>query len=279
MSKPKPLGLIASGRMVESPLLRFPLLARPLGPIVASSKRVASRYANALRAGHAAEVAELDDCRFILLQVAREDFDCTLERMLACSVDWHGRTVVLLDGERDTRVLERLKERGAATCSAGMAPPVDRPSMVVEGDEAACGLVRSWIETAHIHVIELKAGAKPLFAAGVNAGAALVTPVMDMALHSLREAGLGGAEAWRVLGYVVDSAIREHQAHGRKAWSRPGAAERKAQLEDQLATLKALDAGLAEFYRASWKAALELFGEPVEWLDAPGSGAKTASVG
>ena len=48
--------------------MRYPELARSLGPVVAESKRVASRYANALRAGQAAEREELAQCKLVLIQ-------------------------------------------------------------------------------------------------------------------------------------------------------------------------------------------------------------------
>ena len=190
--------------------------------------------------------------------------------MLASAVEWTDRAVVLLDDDRDSSALAPLRGRRAAVSSAGMAPPLGRPLMVVEGDAAAVAAVRAWIESARIHVIELKAGAKPLFALGVSAGATLVTPVVDVAMRSLRAAGLSGPEAWRVLGYVVDSAVRDYQAHGRKAWLSPAAGDRRTLSGEQMRALAALDPALEQFYARALRAALELFGEPAEWVQSAG---------
>ena len=52
MRKGQSVGLIGAGKITDSPLERMWALRERLGPVKASSMRVASRIANSLRAGH-----------------------------------------------------------------------------------------------------------------------------------------------------------------------------------------------------------------------------------
>ena len=88
MKKSKRVGLLAAGRMTESPLSRFPLLVRAIGPIVAGNRRLASRYANVLRSGWAAEPEELSDCRMVVVQAKPAEWAALSPRLPGCSVRW-----------------------------------------------------------------------------------------------------------------------------------------------------------------------------------------------
>lgn len=276
MSRWRPLGLIASGKLIDSPLARHPALCRDLGPVVAETRRLASRYANSLRAGYAAGVAQLRSCALVVVQSEAGDAP-RLVQELAGSRDWRGRHFVLLSEDLDARALGALKAQGAWVCSAALAPARARDLLVVEGDAAAVRLTRAWCHEARLKSVELAPGTKPLYSLALLAATALVTPVMDGAMRGVRGAGLDLNEARRLVSYLVETSVRSYRAHGRKSWSSPALPARREAIRNQLGAARAIDPSLAEFLRKILEAALAHYGQPSGWLD-EGTGADTGVI-
>jgi hypothetical protein len=266
MTKRKPVGVIASGRLTDSALARIPALCRQIGPVAAGSLRLASRYANALKTGHAARAGELGGCRLVVIQSAAEGLGRTIRQMLASEVDWQGRPVVLLNDELDVTALAELREHGATVCAAALAPSSGAPVLLAEGDASAVRAVREWATGAQVRCVELNAGTKLMYGAGLTAANVLITPVLDAALSCFRAAGLGLPDARRILTQAVDSSMRSHQAHGRKTWPNPAAPARRSAVRAQLGALAGMDGRLETFQRQSLKACLGLYAQPAEWL-------------
>lgn len=266
MTRQRPVGLIASGRMVESALTRAPGLCEGLGPVVASSLRLASRYANALKAGRAARLEELEECGLVAIQAPAEKLPQVLGMLRAGRMEWRGRTAALLNDDLDVAALGELRARGAAVCAAAVAPGPGTPVMVAEGDAEAVRAVREWGREAKIRLVELNEGTKLMYGAALTSANALILPVLEAAQRSLRGAGLSLPDARRIVAHLAMGAVRAHGAHGRKAWRNPGLPGRRAAVRAQLAALEGLDGRLAAFQVKGLKAALELFGQPEEWL-------------
>lgn len=269
MSKPLPVGLIASGRMIESLLIRHPALACELGPVVASSRRLASRYANALKAGHPAEMRELGQCRLVLIQTPVSELPAILEELSSAPIAWKSKVVALLDDDMDASALRPLRDRRAAVGSVSLAPTSDRGRLVVEGDAAAVRVLCRWATQARLRCIELKPQSKALYGAGLLAANSLLSPVLDCALRSLRAAGLSQLESRQVLSLVVDLAVRDQKAHGRKAWLSPSAQARRPSVLRQLAALNQADPVLATFFQDLLIAAMHYHDQESDWLAAP----------
>lgn len=267
MSRRKPVGLIASGRLIDTALVRIPALARAVGPVAAASLRLASRYANALKAGHAAGLEDMEHCRLIAVQSPAEDLELVTGLMLGSGLEWRGRVVVLLNDEVEVTALEPLRARHAAVCTAAVAPGAGVPLIVVEGDAAAVRAFREWAEGAQVRCVRLNAGMKPVYGAGLTAAGVLITPTLEAAQKNLRAAGLGQADARRILAHLVESAVRSHEAHGRKAWPNPAASGRRSAVKAQLAALKRLDPQLAGYQAGILRSAMGFFGQPQGWLD------------
>jgi hypothetical protein len=239
--------------------MRFPELARGLGPVVAESRRVASRYANALRGGRAAELDELAECRLVLIQAPALAVPWAVGELISSGGAWRSRTVVWLNQGLGVWELERLRERRALVAAAGFAPTRDRPMLVVEGDRGAVRAVREWAKPARVRCVELPAGGGVMYQAGLILAGSMVSPVVDAALRSFRAAGFGLPESKRMLEVVVDEALRDYQAHGRKKWVNPCLrAEQAALLEG--------DAALARFFRRTLSSTLEYYGQPLDEL-------------
>jgi hypothetical protein len=261
MSQWKPLGLIASGRMRDSLLLRRPALCRFLGPVAAADARLASRYANTLRAGQPARPAELRSCGLILVQAGPADLGRVLP-LLRAAAPSRDSCLALLSAELDSSALEEFRAAGARVCSVAAAPAAARDLVVLEGDAAAIRRARPWLEEAHLRCLELKPRTKPLFLLGLQAVSGLLPPLLDAAMRSLRAAGLPAAEARRMLRFLAESAVRSFVAHGRKGWENPAAPARLPVLERQLEAAMAQSPPLVAFQQALLRAVAEFYGQP-----------------
>jgi predicted short-subunit dehydrogenase-like oxidoreductase (DUF2520 family) len=261
MNTLQPTGLMASGRMSDSTLLRVPQLGLAIGPIVAGSKRLASRYANTLRCGApAAGAAAFAPCRLLWLQAAPADLGPFLSSLEQAPFSWRGKTVVLLDPTLDSAVLAPLAARGAAVASLTHAPSRQETILLAEGAPAALRALRSLARQAGVRLLELKPGLKPIYAAGLLAAESLTASVVDAALACLRSAGFDAATAKRLGGAIVENATREQLAHGRKSWSNPLSPGRRGQTLHQLEALDRFCPEHARFLRAVLTAAVDLQG-------------------
>ncbi len=268
MSSRKPVGLIVSGRLAESALVRLPGLCREFGPVAAASLRLASRYANTLKFGQPGSVSDFDHCRLVAIQSPADDMRGVIRLLRNADVDWNGRPVVLLNDDLDASALADLRHKGALACAAALAPGPGTPLVLAEGDAKAVKAVREWAQRAQARCVELNAGTKLTYGAGVTAASSLFTPILEAALRSFRAAGLGLADSRRILAYLAGAAVRSHHAHGRKGWVNPALPARQQAIRTQLTALAALDPALARFQVDVLRSSLRLLGQPEEWLDA-----------
>lgn len=246
MSQWKPLGLIASGRMTSSLLLRRPALSRHLGPVVAPDRRLAARYSNSLRAGTAAPVEELHGAGLVLVHADSAGL-ARLLPMLAGAGPWRGSHFALLSPDLDATALAPLRATGARVCSVATAPARGRDLAVVEGDRRAVLLAKQWLQEGHMRCLELAPGRKALFQLGLLSARGLMAPLLDAALMSLRAAGLSASEARRLLYETADASVRAFAARGRKALEDPLGETRMAVLEKGLVEAARYRQPLAEF--------------------------------
>ncbi len=253
MSPWKPLGLIASGRMTDSLLLRRPALTRHLGPVVAANRRMASRYSNSLRAGAPGGPEELRACGLILVQPGGEAMERVLE-MLRPGAPWKGSHFVLLGTDEEASALEELRQDGALACSVAAVPSRARDVVIAEGDRRAVRRARQWLAEGHVRCLELAPGGKPLALLGIQTAGKLLTPLLDSALMTLRAAGVGSRDARRLLHEAADAAVRAFLARGRQGWENPCTPHRAAltfrRLEAARLAVPELAAFQAEIYQA-----------------------------
>ncbi|MBL0157217.1 MAG: DUF2520 domain-containing protein [Bryobacterales bacterium] len=248
--------------MTESPLARVPSLARALGPIVAVNKRLASRYANLLRAGWASEPTGLLACRLIVVQAKAEEWGVLSARMGGA-----GCPVAILAEEYGAALQKRIRALGVAVCTVVISPAAARPLMVLDGDAAAVRAVRIWASGGGVRCVELRPGGSVHYGAGIVLVSALVTPLVDAATRSLRASGLSHVDSRQIVSRVLEGALRSYDAHGRKGWPNPTAAGRVEAISAQCETLAARDAKLERLYARVLGACLEYYGQDTEWLD------------
>lgn len=259
MSPWKPLGLIASGRMSDSLLLRRPALTRHLGPVVAPSRRLASRYANSLRAGVPGRLEDLHACGLILLQPGGEALERLLE-LLRPGAPWNGSHFALLGADEEASALNELRQGGASACSVTAVASRARDAVIVEGDRRALRRVRHWLAEAHMRCLELAPGGKPLALLGLQSAATLLTPLLDSALMTLRAAGVGSRDARRLLHQAAEAAVRAFVARGRQGWENPAAPRRAALTARRLAAARHAVPALAAFQEEIYEIVRRYYG-------------------
>lgn len=263
MTSWKPLGLIAAGRMSNSLLLRRPALSRHIGPVVAQDRRLATRYANSLRAGSAARVEDLRACGLVLIHAAGGSLDRVLP-LLRAQETWKGSHFALLSPDLGSAALSELRQAGARVCAAAQAPARSRDLVVVEGDARAVKLTRQWLAEGRMRCLELAPGRMTLFHLGLLASRGLLAPLLDAALMSLRASGLSAAESRRLLFEAADFSLRAFAARGRKALEDPAAPGRALLLELALEQAGRSNPRLARFFTDLLEAVDALYAPPPE---------------
>jgi predicted short-subunit dehydrogenase-like oxidoreductase (DUF2520 family) len=275
MKKTKPSGVVVSGRLAESVLLRLPVLTEHLGPVAASSKRLASRYANTLRRGWAAgDWAELSVAKVIYIQAPEPELPAAIDALLAAIPRWERKIAVLLDERLDCSVLRPLAKAGAAIASLAHAPMSPYQAALLEGDPEAMQLLRPMLRRSGVKTIHLQPGSKLAYSAGVALGGILTVAVTEMAIRAVRAAGIDPATAKRIVGRVVEVALRDTLANGRNSWLSPGAGNAREATLAQTAALMAAESESGLFAIRTVRAAMEMYGEDASWLAAPAPAAK-----
>src|ERR1700689_4677783 len=132
------MGLICAGGVNQSFLARMPALLGRVGPIKASSYRVARQIANTLRTGNAAShYSMLEACPVIWAFVPEADLDRILRDLVAQTPFQEARRrktmVVLCDCVRDSLAACALRAAGARVASLNPIPGSREQIFVAEG--------------------------------------------------------------------------------------------------------------------------------------------------
>jgi hypothetical protein len=258
------MGLVCAGGVNQSFLARMPALLAHLGPIKASSYRVARQVANTLRTGEAAShYSTLEPCPVIWIFVAETDLDRILRDLVAQTPFQETRRrktmVVLCECVRDSLATGALRAAGARVASLNTIPGSREQIFVAEGHRDTLRMLRGLLEEDKRKLIELKPRTKPLFFAGVHAAAPLLLPWIAAGMECLREAGFTRAEAATVGEFLGVHALRSYIRAGAKAWNRQTEAALRQALENDLPAIRSGNPRLADLYEQGIRVALAAF--------------------
>lgn len=246
MKTPPPVALLCAGNLTDSSITRFRGLAARLGPVKSSSLRLASRFANILRAGHPVDDYEaFRECRLILVAVPDALALGTLENLAAAALDWKRVSIVICSAALESDKLKTLSGFGAHTASLCEATGFDGRLFLAEGDPAAIKLVRPLIEGRESKVLALPADHKKFYLAALACSGPLLTPLLFCAAECLKLAGIGPADAAGLLQNQIERTTRAFLKGSRKGTPSP------VDLEQQIAALRSRDPELGEFLKQS----------------------------
>lgn len=210
-------GVIGAGAVGKSLIGRLPGKAREVGPVVAVSFRVASRIANALRAGYAARTAEALDQPGIILFHSPSDHAAALLALLeAAPIRWKGKALIFCDCEPSQTARARFEDQGASTAVVkqfGIAGFV-----TVYGAGAALKAARRIVRELRMKAVEIAGESADLFDAAVTLSASALTPLVDRAAAMLRDAGVRDHDAARLASALFQQTAREYARSGRQSW-------------------------------------------------------------
>jgi hypothetical protein len=253
------MGLVCTGSATRSFVARMPAVLARLGPIKASSFRVARQISRSLRAGQAvSHYSVLESCPIVWFAVPDTVMNRTLRDFMAQTAI-RDNMIVLCDCEREIGEAARLARAGARVASLNPIPePRDR-SFVAEGHPETVRTLRRLLAEDDRKLIELRAGMKPLFFAGIRFSAPLLMPWIASAIESLRAAGLSRADAVAVVEHIGTRTLRRYIKAGDRAWNRQTAGGLRHALEYDLEAVRGQDPRLSELYAKAIRIAIEKF--------------------
>ena len=253
------MGLVCTGGATQSFVARMPAVLARLGPIKASSFRVARQISRALRAGQAvSHYSVLESCPMVWFAVPDNVMNRTLRDFMAqTAIQDH--MIILCDCERESTEAGRLTRAGARVASLNPIPETRDRSFVADGHPETVRTLRRLLAEDDRKLIELQTGMKPLFFAGVRFSAPLLMPWIASAIESLRAAGLSRADAVAVAEHIGTRTLRRYIKAGDRAWNRKTAATLRHTLEHELEAIRGQDPRLSELYAKGIRIALDKF--------------------
>jgi hypothetical protein len=180
----------------------------------------------------------------------------------ALALDWRGRVALLWDENLDSRALGALARRGALTASASLAPDLDRPQAILEGDGRAVRMCRRWLAKAAVPAIALTPGGKTRFLASWAASSACLVPLLDGVSEGLESAGLPPNRARRLAARWIDAGVRRYSLSGKHTGPAGRLAFRNQSLKRGLHSLAAADPELLGRYEAVLRAVGAVLARP-----------------
>jgi len=279
MARSQPIALVCSGQVSRSFLARLPGLRENIGPVKASSIRLATRLVNSLGFGY--PVASFDDLQHthvVCLHMAPGQLQPVVAEMATAPVSWHGKIILLCDAAWSSRALTQLAAHGAHTASLAPIEGFEEHRFLVEGDSRAVRLARRLVQGEKRRVVEVDAGGKDLFLAGLTYATSLFTPMAAASVECLKRAGMRPASAALVVERLLERSLRGFVKAGRKSWGGPLALRDEEQVRRELEALFRASPLLASHYTECAFFALQFFRQSTDWLPTLQAGAGAAST-
>jgi len=249
-------GLISAGGVSKSFLARMPALLNTIGPVKATSFRVARRITNSLRAGHAVEpYSALEKCDLVWIAVP----ESALDRILAefsTQAAVHGRMIAICGTARSSSGTGLL--RGARLATLNVVPGDER-TLIAEGHPSILREFRRLIAAEQRKLIEIEPQGKALYQAGVHLASDLLLPYFSAGVETLRTAGFSRSEAARIAEGLAARALRAYAKAGKKAWRATTALDLRRSRECDLDGIREVDPRRASLYERGMEQALEYF--------------------
>jgi hypothetical protein len=228
-------GVAGAGSVSRSLIGRLPSKEQEIGPVVAISYRVASRIANALRAGYPARIVEeLNSAPVILFHSPSEQAGSLLKILENAAIHWTDKVLICCDCPVGKVARHVLEARGAAIAVVREFGLPGR--MIVEAPGgAALQAAQRLVRRLHIKAIEISPSSADRFDAAVTIGSGALTALIDQAAGLLRSAGIRDTEAARIVSSLFEQTAREYARSGKQSWiwyiRKPSAAALQAQIE------------------------------------------------
>jgi len=235
--------------------------------VCSTSYRLASRIANLLGAG--VPQVGLDafaGSSIILISMPERWIPSIIDQLLEQQFEWKRKTVLLCESGLDSRVLARLRYQGCATGSITPMPGFDEPMYILEGDRKALREARMVVESSGTRTINMDAGSKALFSAGVSFATALALPLLTASVETLRACGIEPADAVTIADRLFQRTVRTYVKSGRKGWEGSLPAQDVEATRSHLQALFQRNPILASYYYENALQVVQMFRKDPHWL-------------
>jgi hypothetical protein len=218
MKKPPPLALFATGKVADFGILKLGPVREQLGPVRASSLRVASRMVNQMRAGRAVSgFEELAECPVVLVCVPPSKLKSAVDELACSGLDWRHKTVLLCNDWSGGASAEPLERLGASVGALLEVASEARPLYLLDGDGRALREARKLVSRRNAILIPLAPGSKPFLLAAMHCTGPLLYASLRVASGCLRKTGLPAPLTTALLQRAFSRTLRSHQHSGPKA--------------------------------------------------------------
>jgi len=239
-----------------------------LGPVKASSLRVASRIANQIKAGRAvASWTDLAQCDLILISMPDAEIRAVLASAADAPVKWRGKAFVLFGSSLDSADMHAISLCGAACATFEKMEGFASNRFALEGDPIAVREMRRFLKFAGATSRELVAGKKPLYSAGKAFAGMLFTPIVEATVDCFRKAGLAPQDAVAYAEACFLQTLRAYRKAGKQGWGGPLAEQDSEAVNRLLLALVADNPLLVNYFAHTSRLALDVFGHDKEWLE------------
>jgi hypothetical protein len=268
MMKSPYTALVSATPLNRVALAKLPGLLEHLGPIKAPSIRVASRAANALKAGYPVRGwDEVKDCGVLVVSASSEKVSTLLNEMVSSLEQWKRRLVIVVCAGVDNQDLAPLGRRGARFASIHfLGDPVD-PMILVEGDAPAVRVTRRMLGPGTNKLFIVRKGSLALPRLTADQLQLALPPLLDAVQSALHHAGLNPAQCWRVVDTLVAHTMRSFHKSGRRAWKEPRPGPQRHSVLERLQLFEIANPASALFLRRVMAASIQRFSRNPSWIE------------
>ncbi len=221
-----------------------------------------------LRAGYAVEsYEELDPCWLIAVLSTPEYIHQLLDELASASIDWNGKTLLLLDSSLDSQDLGIFRARHAEVASLDPIESHQGVRFVLQADPKTAKKIRGLVEDGRTRMWEIRPGTKSRYLAGLTIVSSFATPLMAASVECLIRSGLDLTQAELVVELMLAKTQRAFLKAGRRGWTGPLAARDIDAMAHQLRAMRETNPALANYFLEGAKAASQYFQQDIGWIE------------
>jgi hypothetical protein len=251
--------LFGAGGVARTVLAGMPRLGLELGPVGASTAKVAARITNVLKAGWATrDLANFNQCPVILICAPDTGLDRAVKTLQESLIDWQAKIVLFCLSDVTSLDFAFFEERGASVGSFNQIEGLEK-LFVIEGGREALREARRLTKGLKARAVEVNHEGLRLFEAARTLSGSLFTPMVSSCVEWIRESGVESKEALRLAEKMLLWTLRSYLHSGRRGWSGAAATRDWDAIERQYGAVKKVNALQGEYFRSTAEHAFAMY--------------------
>lgn len=251
--------LFGAGAAARTVLAEIACLRQELGPVGASTAKVAARIANHLKTGWATrDLTSFNKCEVILVCAPDTGLDGAVKTLREAAIDWQFKIVLFCVSDVTSVDFSFFQERGASVGSLNQIEGLEK-IFVIEGGREAVREAKRLAKDVKARAVEVNHDGLRLFEAARTLSGSLFTPMVSSCVEWMRESGVESKEAARLAEKMLLWTLRSYLHSGRRGWSGPAATRDWDAVERQYQAVKKLNALQGEYFRSTAEYAFSMY--------------------